>query len=705
MDENSDKKKESIDDILADLNGLLNRMPSILDGIKLPPLKPVEFEKPVNDPKPEPLSSTPGSVEVPDASQEDTVRWEPPLVEDPPDEAPVVADTGVSVQMQPDPIEQGPEPRPREESSEGLALSASPSEENVFDESDFQTLVINPRQESVEPEKKNVGLPSPVPLDEPEQKAVKREGPGSVPMSAAPLFGSGPGGDEGNKSAVMPTPENAAVESPEPPSSGAGVGELSLEDGPVRAESGKNLPVIPPQEEPFSGAQPLKNGAEEGSGGNKPVSYESTVDFGIPDIDALFKISQGEVVAAEPALERSQSVPQEALPQAGAERGGAPLPGPADEVVPADAEVSGIVLSVDLPQEDTVQWTPPSAEQPETPAVNASSGGENLEQELEKLTISDEIPAVTEDGAAQERAGDAVFEDFARQKSPAAEGGAETAADTEVAPMALINENEPAGDKEEKQDLSGETFKSEPAATASGEGLVLEQPGAGFFTQNPPEGDKTMVAPPETAQQSPEAAAEPAPQPAEASPAGGVSLELSGAVFSEEEPSEGDKTLVIAPPASDEEHTVIYQADPDTASKRLKGAEDLVALSQKQPPEGVPEDRIRSLAFLYPEGEEWFCAEVLSELDAICLKSQSNPMFVRRAFVRVFELNTNPNFMFQAVADAKADGLILTGTLPQDKVYELESVFSSSGGLFRRLTEDTFNHSSALDLVSELILR
>ena len=119
----------------------------------------------------------------------------------------------------------------------------------------------------------------------------------------------------------------------------------------------------------------------------------------------------------------------------------------------------------------------------------------------------------------------------------------------------------------------------------------------------------------------------------------------------------------------------------------------------------MPEDRIRSLAFLYPEGEEWFCAEVLSELDAICLKSQSNPMFVRRAFVRVFELNTNPNFMFQAVADAKADGLILTGTLPQDKVYELESVFSSSGGLFRRLTEDTFNHSSALDLVSELILR
>jgi len=58
---------------------------------------------------------------------------------------------------------------------------------------------------------------------------------------------------------------------------------------------------------------------------------------------------------------------------------------------------------------------------------------------------------------------------------------------------------------------------------------------------------------------------------------------------------------------------------------------------------------------------------ILLELDAICLKSETKPMFVRRAFVKVFEQDTNPNLALQNVSDSKASGLICAGNIPQEK--------------------------------------
>ena len=74
MDKKNEKKKESIDEILSDLNGLLNKMPSILDGIKMPEIKPVEFSS-----KQEPAARREKPAPVPEKAPETReVRREEP---------------------------------------------------------------------------------------------------------------------------------------------------------------------------------------------------------------------------------------------------------------------------------------------------------------------------------------------------------------------------------------------------------------------------------------------------------------------------------------------------------------------------------------------------------------------------------------------------------------------------------------------------
>jgi len=584
MDEKDDKKKESIDDILSDLNGLLNRMPSILDGIKMPPLEPVEFENPANGPKAETLSASGGRGPVAPSAAETRV----------------IAKPGVEGQAR------GADSPAQEQNSQAKSGTVGES----------QKPTLKPRSDNLDSEKKHIGFPAPVNLAAlPEQKTAKDEISGSAPLTAAPLFGDlGARDIREELSALSGTSGDAEAGNQAVLHTETGFAELSCETLLPPAENEKALPG----DSLLSGTPTQGAGREAGPDHVKPRSYESTVDLGIPDIDVLFKISQGETAETLSASGGRGGTPSGGFAAGDtAQRFPLPVaPSAAEPVVPDASLAANAAKSDAAPPPDTGL----------APLKAAFSGAENLEQELEKLTISDVIQSSggveTATAVSPQLLGKGVSKAVGPQNGQTAAGGGEAVADTEAAP---------AG------------------------GLVLEQPGA---------------------------------------------------VFSKEKSPEGDKTLLIAPSAdgAGDEHAVIYQPGQDTASRRPKGA-DLGALSQKQPPEGVTEERIRSLAFLYPEGEEWFCAEVLSELDAICLKSLSKPIFVRRAFVKVFELNTNPNFMFQAVSDAKAAGLIFAGTLPQDKVYELESVFSSSGGLFRHLTADSFNHSSALDLVSELILR
>ncbi|MEI7530239.1 MAG: hypothetical protein WCK76_14975, partial [Elusimicrobiota bacterium] len=200
-----------------------------------------------------------------------------------------------------------------------------------------------------------------------------------------------------------------------------------------------------------------------------------------------------------------------------------------------------------------------------------------------------------------------------------------------------------------------------------------------------------------------------AKEPASAEPAPGIERPNSafGVSAPSAAPGDEDKTMVIAPPASggDGDKTVIYEAgstSPGTTSRRR---EDLDSMSSKPVPEGIPAARVRSLAFLYAQDDAPLCSDVLAELDAICLKSPSKPMFIKRAFVQVCEPGTNGNVVLQKITDAQALGVVVLGEVPQENVYEIENALTAGGVFFRHLNRDGFSHSAVLDLVTELILK
>jgi len=80
-------------------------------------------------------------------------------------------------------------------------------------------------------------------------------------------------------------------------------------------------------------------------------------------------------------------------------------------------------------------------------------------------------------------------------------------------------------------------------------------------------------------------------------------------------------------------------------------------------------------------------------------------MFIKRAAVKVFDPDMNANFVLQTTTDSGAVGLVCAGGIPQEKVYEIENIFSSSGLYFRHFDSESFSHSAVLDLILEVILR
>jgi len=153
------------------------------------------------------------------------------------------------------------------------------------------------------------------------------------------------------------------------------------------------------------------------------------------------------------------------------------------------------------------------------------------------------------------------------------------------------------------------------------------------------------------------------------------------------------------------EYPVVLDAAPHSGTTSRSHSGALPELAARQIPEGIPAERVRSAAFLYSPQEKALCATVLSELDGICLKSASTPMFVRRAYVRECEPEMNANYILQTASDSGAQALLCLGAVPQEKLFELESACSSSGFMFRHYDQADFSHSAALDLVMELILR
>ena len=661
MDEKPDKKKESIDEILSDLNGLLNKMPSILDGIKMPELQPEEPPKPAAsaapEPRPEPAKQEPSQPPVP-GEEDKTVVMQ--VFQGLPEGAPEPEPSAELPQAQPEAAT--PEP-----SAELPQAQPEPAQAPAADEGD-KTVIFEPFAAL------SVGDKAPEPEIPAEAPSYQERPAEAVPAPQEP------------SADVLPAAElqePALGEEPRP----------SIEP-PAALEAGLELPEKP-------AALP---------------AYENTRDFGVPDIDALLQLSSEESPAApeQPqapeagvlpeslhAIEESGEVSIQGLDQAAEPRqapevemmdqeekkdgtgdGGAPEPAPEarpgqapQEETPAEGQPEAVPSPFDSFAIDSAS-EPPAGQQ-----AQRESGGIEFEHPADIVSPAAEQPPAAEETIKFEL------------PSGQPEGALELSRPQEGVPGGLehpAGEEQPARTEAGGLELSPRSEVGAQPEPAAG-GLELS-PSLELGSQ-PPAADETVPggeglepgAPPDAA--------------AETMPGGsGMELGRSGGT--------GDETLVVAPSqgsSGEGEKTVIFQSQPSGTSRAQAG--DLTDLAAKKVPDGIPEERVRSLMFLYSAEDKALCATVLAELDAICLKSATKPMFVRRASVQECDPDVNPNQVLQSVTETKAHGLICLGSVPQDKVYELENVFNGAGAFFRFYDASGFSHSAALDLVTELIVR
>lgn len=603
MDNKDGRKKESIDEILSDLNGLLNKMPSILDGIRMPEIKPAEFPA-------EPVYRTSEkSAPSPVPAPEPEARPAPAEIPVQPDPAPADGDKTMILPAFAD-------------LSEG---ADAPAQEKLVPQSlgDFMFGEKEPEAQAEPASPAPVKL-SGAPLEPPaEQPAVIKDSPEKGGLVISEF--TAPEGKEPE----APLPQ-ASMDFQEPEA----MDNFSLQDAlPAESAQEPAVPEISVPETDKASAAPAPV---------KPDNYTGTGDFGVPDIDAMLLMSN--------------------------EENPEPAPVPAAETS-AEAVLEPLLETAAQPSQE--EPAPAPAQEPEL-----------IEPGSDELA---EFERHLKDAAPQGDAMDNKPEDSDKEKQGEA-----------ALPEGLILEPSAAAAQPEEAPAPDQQAAAEPAV----EPAVEPAAGEIQLSVNEPAPDAVE----RTHSEINLAANEPAPS---AAPKGGLVLEPASALFSDQpkpEAGSGDETLVVPPPSGDEDKTMVY--DPGTSpgvTSRSK-AKDLDGLAQMQVPQEIPAERVRSVVFLYAAEEKAFCASVLTELDAICLKSAEKPMFIKRASVKECDPEINGNYVLQTVADSGAQGLVCVGNIPQEKVFEIESAFTSAGKFFRHYDSAGFSHSAALDLVSDLIL-
>ena len=198
-------------------------------------------------------------------------------------------------------------------------------------------------------------------------------------------------------------------------------------------------------------------------------------------------------------------------------------------------------------------------------------------------------------------------------------------------------------------------------------------------------------------------------------------LESSASVFSNEAPgqSEGlnDAEAADIQPSNDlqspslegaqdsgEETMMAAPEDNPSITNRKKFTGNISELIEKQIPDGIPDERIKPIIFLYAMTDESLCADIINTLDSICLKSKTKPMFIKRPVVKVCDPEMKGEYAMQLVNEHEALGLICVGDVPQDTVYEIQNAFNTKENLFRHITKENFNYALTVDIVADLIL-
>ncbi|MEW5951910.1 MAG: hypothetical protein GX447_00355 [Elusimicrobia bacterium] len=168
-----------------------------------------------------------------------------------------------------------------------------------------------------------------------------------------------------------------------------------------------------------------------------------------------------------------------------------------------------------------------------------------------------------------------------------------------------------------------------------------------------------------------------------------------------------EKTLIFEPSSSaadsqkdmsQEEKTVVFS--PSETNRIPSEDRDFTSVSA---PEGVLPERIKNVGFIASDRN--MLNHVLKTLDEICLSSSDKPMFINRSFILDYTQDLNSNLINQKASETSCQAVVAAGEFPHEKIYELETVFSSSNLLFANFKPSDFSKSHAIDFVLDLITR
>lgn len=183
-----------------------------------------------------------------------------------------------------------------------------------------------------------------------------------------------------------------------------------------------------------------------------------------------------------------------------------------------------------------------------------------------------------------------------------------------------------------------------------------------------------------------------------------IEREKSPLENSDNDSSRDEKTLIFEPDSnsddakSAEEKTVVFSPSQDSLNPEEN--QDFTSI---EPPSRVPEERIKNVGFISTDRN--LLNHALKVMDEICLASESKPMFVKRAFVLDYTEEMNANFINQKASESACVAVAAVGEFPHEKIYELETVFSSGGKIFVSFTPADFSKSKVIDFVMDLIVK
>ncbi|MDA3823839.1 MAG: hypothetical protein PF450_14680, partial [Bacteroidales bacterium] len=271
-------------------------------------------------------------------------------------------------------------------------------------------------------------------------------------------------------------------------------------------------------------------------------------------------------------------------------------------------------------------------------------------------------------------------------------------------PQGLQNNEAPLDAEQAMEDKSAEQYQPE----SIGEGLELNPP-VELSSETEVDDEKTIVLEPtnsafsDKGDQSDEI---PAVQEAmaeglddaeqtlsDSDNQGGLDLVDSSQESASEDVSDASEETIMAAPG-----------DNPAETNRMKYTGDINELIEKPVPTEIPEERIKSLVFLYANSDETLCAEILNTMDVICLKSETKPMFIKRPVVKVCEPHVRGDSAQELIAEHSALGLICVGDMPSEIIYDIENVFNTKKMFFKHVNKESFNHELIVDIVADLIL-